>query len=183
MFPNRTPVKTEHGKCFVGLDQGTKNGETSVDRLRTSPGCLPLLLYLRDLGRGSGVLPDIPRSPIAVAISPARVCPLLNSFVTVGPDRMVNACPTHHRQRKERGQAPVPHHPSPRPGALSRSVLSAGPCRCGMCVHLTATDRWLWVGLCQLLSGWIWREKHFFSGIGFSSLKDSAVVSLLLLIV
>lgn len=145
MFPNRTPVKTEHGKCFVGLDQGTKNGETSVDRLRTSPGCLPLLLYLRDLGRGSGVLPDTPRSPIAVAISPARVCPLLNSFVTVGPDRVVSACPTHHRQLKERGQAPVPHHPSPRPGALSRSVLSAGPVGVGcVSISLPRTDDFEW---------------------------------------
>lgn len=144
-----------------------------------TPGCLPLLLYLRDLG----VLPNIPRSPIAVAASPAHVCPPVNSFVAAGPGRMVTACPTDHRQLQDRRTSSCPPPSIPTARCPARPVLSAGPCRCGMFVHLTAMDRLLFVGLCQLFPGWIQREQHFFSGIGFSSLKDSAVISLLLLIV
>lgn len=88
-----------------------------------TPGCLPLLLYLRDLG----VLPNIPRSPIAVAASPAHVCPLVNSFVAAGPGRMVTACPTDHRQLQDRRTSSCPPPSIPTARCPAQAGAQRGP--------------------------------------------------------
>lgn len=56
--PNRTAVKTEHGKCFIALDQGTTNGETIVDRCRNSRMSPPTAVF-----KGSGGAPKHPEIP------------------------------------------------------------------------------------------------------------------------